>query len=182
LLAAIHAANPDSSPPATPAPAHVEIKDIPGVLDIPWLTPWQIALLAAAGVAVLALLLWWLLKRAPRRPAAPPPTPRQIALGELARLREQVATLDAYAFSIAVSGVLRAFIEGQFHLRALEQTSPEFLASLAEAPPFSSEDKQLLADFLEHCDMIKFARVEAGPEASRALLESASAFVEGAQA
>ena len=65
---------------------------------------------------------------------------------------------DPYAFSIQVSDILRQYVSAQYHLHATEQTSPEFLADAAKSPHFTGADKQLLADFLEHCDLIKFAR------------------------
>ena len=105
-----------------------------------------------------------------------------MALAALERLRAQVRTLSPYDFSIAVSEVLRTFIERQHRLRALEQTSPEFLASLAAARQFTEADRGLLADFLERCDLIKFARVEASAETSEELLGSATAFVQGGPA
>jgi hypothetical protein len=64
-------------------------------------------------------------------------------------------------------------------LRAVEQTSPEFLAAIADAPKFTSEDRYLLANFLNRCDMIKFARVEADSRVSLDLLGSGVEFVKG---
>jgi hypothetical protein len=59
------------------------------------------------------------------------------------------------------------------------QTSVEFLNALSRSPQFSEEDKMLLDDFLNRCDLIKFARYEATEEDSRNLLEEAARFVRG---
>ena len=104
---------------------------------------------------------------------------RALALRALEELRKQVHQLDPYAFSIAVSDVLRHFIGEHFGLWAEQQTSPEFLASIQDAPAFSEEDRTLLADFLERCDLVKFARIDANEATSEALLASAFAFVQG---
>ena len=80
-----------------------------------------------------------------------------------------------------VSDVLRTYVSGQFDLRATSQTSPEFLASIADSPRFSKEDKGLLATFLDRCDMLKFARIEAHAEENNELLGAAAAFVQGAR-
>src|SRR4029434_7896500 len=104
---------------------------------------------------------------------------RMIAMRELDLLRPQVQTLDPYEFSVKVSDVLRTFIEAQYGLRATHQTSPEFLASLAESKEFSEGDRDLLAQFLERCDLIKFARVDASSTDSAILHERAVAFVQG---
>ena len=62
------------------------------------------------------------------------------------------------------------------------QTSVEFLNALAKTSPFSSDEKSLLEDFLNRCDLIKFARYEATREDSRLLLEEATRFVKGGHA
>jgi hypothetical protein len=61
-------------------------------------------------------------------------------------------------FYFRVSGVLRQYIEDRFRLRAPERTTAEFLAELTASDRFSAEQKDLLAQFLQHCDMVKFAR------------------------
>jgi len=137
------------------------------------------AFVALVVVGLLAFGIVWYLRR---RPAGPPPSPRMIAMGELDLLRPQVATLDPYAFSVKVSDVLRTFIEAQYGLRAAHQTSPEFLASMAESREFSDKDRELLAQFLERCDLIKFARIDASSTDSAILHERAVAFVQGARA
>ena len=79
--------------------------------------------------------------------------------------------------------MLRTFISNaKFRLPATKQTSPEFLAAISASPNFTDADRSLLAGFLEHCDMIKFARIDATADDSAKLLESAFAFVQGGRA
>ena len=167
-------------PQATPAPP--EIRDIAPPVDVfPW-PPWMVGIAIAVTVVILGVVVWLIVRAIRRRPGAAPLTPRALALRELETLRAQVNGLDPYAFSVRVSDVLRGYIEAQFGLRAKEQTSPEFLASLAGASQFADEDRALLARFLEKCDLIKFARIDATSEDSAALLSSAMAFVQGGRA
>ncbi|MDQ3623757.1 MAG: DUF4381 family protein [Verrucomicrobiota bacterium] len=162
-------------PPATP-PA---IRDIAPPVDVSPYPLWMI-IAVSAGVALIAAGVLWLLIRAWRkRPPPLPPSPRSVTLGALEKLRSQVMTLDPYAFSIAVSDVLRSFIGAQYGLRAAHQTSPEFLAAISDSPKFSGDDRTLLGRFLERCDLIKFARIDAGRDESEELLRSAIAFVQG---
>jgi hypothetical protein len=114
------------------------------------------------------------------RPKPPPPTAKDIALKRLAEAEADIARKAPYVFSIQVSDILRQYISAQYHLHAPEQTSPEFLAEAAKSPHFTGADKALLAEFLERCDLIKFAHVDATVEDSRALLEQAVRFVKGA--
>ena len=54
--------------------------------------------------------------------------------------------------------------------------------AISGSPLFSTNDRTLLSRFLEKCDMIKFARVEATSADNTELVESALAFVRGGQA
>jgi hypothetical protein len=162
-------------PNTTPSP----IRDIAPPLDVFPYPPWMVAIAVGAAVLITALLAWLLIRWWRNRPGPPPPSPRSIALLALEKLRDQVQRLDPYAFSIAVSDVLRTFIGAHYGLHAREQTSPEFLAAISGAARFSTDDRALLTRFLERADMIKFARVDATTEDSQQLLSSASAFVEG---
>jgi len=140
---------------------------------------WMV--LTAAGIALLVLLLIVaIIIRAVRsRPKPAPPTPREIALKRLKQAEADLTRKNPYAFSIQVSDILRQYVSAQYHLHATEQTSPEFLADAAKSPHFTGADKGLLADFLEHCDLIKFAHVDATVDDSKALLDQAVCFVKG---
>lgn len=180
LLAAIQQAPGQPVAPSAENPADL-IHDIAPPVPVP-MPAWQWALIGLGALALAGLLVWLFVRWYRNRPVAPPETPRAVALRELGALRSQVRILDPYQFSIAVSDVLRSFVGRQFGLRAKEQTSPEFLAAIGHAPGFTADDRQLLAQFLERCDLIKFARVEADARVSEELLESALAFVRGGRA
>ncbi|HEY8901998.1 MAG TPA: DUF4381 family protein [Chthoniobacterales bacterium] len=161
--------NPQAAP--TPAPLH----DIAGPIAF---FPYPIWVVAAAGVsalALLALLGWFFFFRA-RRPG-PVPTPAERAMAELARLRGGVATTEPYAFSIAVSNVLRSYLSEARGLRATTQTSREFLESISRGQVFRDEEREALAAFLEKADLIKFARMDASADDCAGLLESAERLV-----
>ena len=68
----------------------------------------------------------------------------------------------------------------QYQLPVTRQTSVEFLNALAASSPFSGDEQSLLSDFLNRCDLIKFARYDATREDSRLLLGEADRFVKGA--
>ena len=103
------------------------------------------------------------------------------ALDALQRIGDQMEMLSPYEFSITVSDILRGYVTEQYQLPVTRQTSVEFLAMLAKSSPFSPEEASLLQDFLERCDLIKFARYDATPDDSRRLLEEAIQFVKGAK-
>ena len=154
-----------------------EFHDIAPPVDYSLLKPMTVFALVAGAVLVLALLTW-LIVRWRRRPR-PQPTARQIALDELARIESEIEKLSPYQFSIRVSDILRRFVTDEYNLPVTRQTSVEFLAALTGASPFSESDKMLLSEFLNRCDLIKFARLEATTADSRSLLDEARNFVRG---
>ncbi|MEO6786443.1 MAG: DUF4381 family protein [Chthoniobacteraceae bacterium] len=181
ILAALQPASPPAaqSAPSAAAPDPLAgLRDIAPPVDVPW-PPWVWWAIGVGSVVLLALLTWLVVWLARRKPKTPPPTARMIALRALEELRAHIRELDPYAFSVRVSDVLRTYVSGQFDLHATTQTSPEFLASIADSPRFSGEDRKLLATFLERCDMLKFARIEAHAEENGELLTAAAAFVQG---
>jgi hypothetical protein len=156
-----------------------EFHDIAPPVDYSLIPPWLIFLGVFVLLTVIGLLVWFI-ARALRRPA-PIQSPRDRALSILDQMRTEIEKLDPYRFSIRVSDILRRYVMEQFKLPVTRQTSVEFLAGLRGSSPFSEDEKSLLEDFLNRCDLIKFARYEATSSDSQLLLEEAFRFVEGGQ-
>jgi hypothetical protein len=154
-----------------------EFHDITGPVDYFLLKAWMIVC-GVAGVLLVIALTTWLIKRWRNR-AVVVKTPRERALDQLVRIQSQIDKLTPYQFSIRVSDILRRYVTEQYQLPVTRQTSVEFLNALAATSPFSSEEQSLLSDFLNRCDLIKFARYEASTEDSRLLLNEADKFVRG---
>jgi hypothetical protein len=161
---------------ASPTPA---IHDIRPPLDVFPCPMWMVATAGAVALVLVGLAVALIVSAARRRPKPPPPTPREIALKKLIEAEAELSRKQPYAFSIQVSDILRQYVSAQYKLRANEQTSPEFLADAAKSPHFTGADKTLLAEFLEHCDLIKFARIDATIDDSRALFDQAVRYVKG---
>ncbi|MEY2509942.1 MAG: hypothetical protein QOE26_705 [Verrucomicrobiota bacterium] len=159
--------------------AAADIHEIAPPVDYSLVPPWVIYTAIALGLVILGLIGWWLWKRAQR--PKPVRSPRDRALDALHGISAQIETLTPYQFSITVSDILRGYVTEQYQLPVTRQTSVEFLAMLAKSSPFSPEEASLLQDFLERCDLIKFARYDATPDDSRRLLEEAIQFVKGAK-
>ena len=156
-----------------------EFHDIAPPVDYSLIPPWAIFVATFIGLSLLGLL-GWLLARRPK-PPQPPKLPRQIALEELERISREIEKINPYRFSIRVSDILRRYVTDQYALPVTRQTSVEFLTALAKSSPFSENEKSLLTDFLDRCDLIKFARYEATSADSALLLEEATRFVKGEQ-
>jgi hypothetical protein len=156
-----------------------EFHEIAPPLDYSLVPRWVIFLAAFAGLSLIGLIVW-LVRRFRRRPEVIK-SPRQRAIEELEYMETEVEGMQPYRFSIRVSDVLRRYVTEQYSLPVTKQTSVEFLSALAKSSPFSIDDKLLLEDFLNRCDLIKFARYAATVADSGLLLEEAKRFVEGGQ-
>jgi hypothetical protein len=156
-----------------------EFHDIAPPVDYSLVPPWVIFVGTFVGLALLGLVAW-LIARKRKRPQ-PPQLPRQRAIDALERIAAEIEQLNPYQFSIRVSDILRRYVSEQYALPLTRQTSVEFLTALRNASAFSEEEKLLLADFLNRCDLIKFARYDATTADSHLLLEEAMRFVKGGE-
>lgn len=163
--------------PSSSAPATNALRDIKPPIDIPTGQEWF--WLALAGVALLALL-WFAWRRWRRKAAAtPPPEPIPPHIRARQRLQEALSLLHApREFCIMVSDTVRWYLEERFALRAPERTTEEFLRELQSSPLLSGMQKRGLADFLERCDLVKFAKYEPGEPELMDLHGSATRLVE----
>jgi hypothetical protein len=184
LLAVIKAASPTpaaAAAPSTPAapatPPMIRPEEAP--VDYSQYPTWVFVVGGLVALVLLSALVYYFIQEARKPRVIIPPHPRTVALAELHQLRTEAQTLDPYTFSIVVSHVLRRYIEAQYRVPALEQTSPEFLAAIARDVHFSPAERRLLAEFLQECDAIKFARMGADASVNESLLERAIAFVRG---
>lgn len=134
------------------------------------------------SLLLAGLVAWYLL----RRPKTPKPTgprfsPREAARQKLAELEARMDAMDARTFGGEVCDVLRIYIGDEYRMHPERQTSPEFLASVAATRVFSRNEHTLLSEFLDGCDLLKFARLEATPTGKRALLSQALEFIDGSE-
>jgi len=153
------------------------IHDIAPPIHYSLIPLWVIFLGSVIALVLLGLLVW--LGSRLFRKGQRVLSPRERAEEALFEIEKEIESTPPYQFSIRVSDVLRRYVLEQFDLPMTRQTSIEFLNSLTAAGKFSDDEKLLLADFLERCDLIKFARYEATADDSRRLLEEARRFVQG---
>jgi len=162
--------------PATPSSVISEdIRDIRGPKHIP--SPWLWPLWLAGGAALAALLYaTWRWNR--RRALAAALLPYEIALAKLEAARALMQPENAREFSIIVSEIVRQYIEVRFEVWAARRTTEEFLHDLIDPSDVSlANHRDLLADFLRHCDLAKFARWILSIEEMETMLQSAHNFV-----
>jgi len=157
---------------STNAGATNDIRDIKA--PVPVSSGWTWVAWMLGGAVVLALL-WWAWNRWRRKKSEPVPEVLIPAHERARKKLEQALKLidEPKPFCTAVSDALRLYLEERFGLHAPERTTEEFLFELQATPRLTFSQKQSLADFLERCDLVKFAKFEPPQTALRDLYEAA---------
>jgi hypothetical protein len=159
-----------------------QFRDIKGPVELPaaasrrWMM-WGGGALAAVLLCAVAVIVWRRLRRPGPQPVAQPHEWAFDRLRELidAQLVEQGRTQE---FFYGLSEITRVYIELRFGLMAPERTTEEFLAEAKESTALPSAHKAKLAEFLQACDMVKFARYEPKNEEIEGAFNAARDFVD----
>jgi hypothetical protein len=167
--------------PTGPAVATVAVtNDIrpikpPVPISNPWVWLWWgLALALVAGAVAGAL--WWRQKKRLTPPPVPVVPPHLRARQRLAEALLHLS--DPRRFCIEVSDAVRVYLEERFEFHAPDRTTDEFLVELQDTHLLSSDQKASLGEFLQSCDLVKFAKHEPTEQALRELHESACRLVD----
>jgi hypothetical protein len=161
-------------------------RDITGTLAPERHTPAWVWFAGAGGVIATVLgayLVYRALRR--RRERAEPPVPPVVwALRELAALDrpEWLDDPQLQPFYYRLSEIVRIYIEKQFGLAAPEMTTEEFLVMLARDRARLPYDQQRLREFMEACDIVKYAAFQPRREDAQHALGAARSFVDATAA
>jgi hypothetical protein len=103
-----------------------------------------------------------------------------VAVAQLRALEDDgpPAAEAADGWFVALSAIVRRYLEQRYEIRAPELTTEEFLLVATARPELSSEHRALLTSFLERCDRVKFAGYRPDADESLATLKAARGFVE----
>jgi hypothetical protein len=156
-------------------PPGEDIRDIRGPKKVfpAWLVP---ALLAAGVLLAIGGYAAWRWRQRRRLPRAL--LPFEVALQRLEALRPLMQPATVREFSIAISDIVRGHIEQAFAVTATHRTTEEFLRDLLDSSNASlAAHRNLLAEFLNRCDVAKFAGVSLSRQIMESLLQSARSFV-----
>jgi hypothetical protein len=163
---------PAQAPAATNAVPLTFHEGLKPLIAIPngWL--WAIWIAAILALCAGAWLAWRYGRKKAAAALAVPPVPPHVRARRA--LDAALALLsDPKAFSIAVSGAIRGYLEERFEFHAPDRTTEEFLRELRGSNLLTTEQKLSLGDFLENCDLIKFAKYEPTETELRALHDAA---------
>jgi hypothetical protein len=154
------APSPNTPPSAAPANASPQdqLDDIrpPFFYLHSWFWLW-IALGVIAAIALLIMLWYWF---RPNRQLSPK-TAYELALEKLERARALIREDEPMPYAVLVSETIRSYLGQRFQAPSTRSTTEEFLRQM-EADPTTplAGHRELLREFLQSCDMVKFARYQ----------------------
>jgi hypothetical protein len=140
-----------------------DVRDItpPVGLDKNYFRLYIIIAIVLGVLALVAIVLHYVYNRKNRETEsiAEPLSAHQIAYNELESLRAMnlISKGQIKEYYYRLSNIVRHYIENRFKLMAPERTTEEFLAEMMVTTRLTEDHKKLVEDFLEHCDMVKFA-------------------------
>lgn len=162
-----------------------DIKDIyeaqPSLLA--WLEehwPWLVGLWAALGlIGGGAALLQRLRRKRVQDEAPPPPLPLHEAmllrLDELERQRLWQQG-EVKAHYIALTDILRSYVEARLEVPAMERTTDELVQAL-RVTALPAAHREQLANVLRLADLVKFAKLAPAPAENEAAVPAARRFI-----
>jgi len=154
-----------------------DLRDIRPPVAIPSGWAWVLWVAGALLVAALVFLAWRYAKRRRQEVTPVPVIPPHIIAKQ--RLMDALALLgQPREFCIAVSDAVRWYLEQRFDFHAPERTTEEFLVELGATDRLTPDQKQSLGEFLQRCDLVKFARYEPREPELRELHAAAVRLVE----
>ena len=162
--------------------AELEIRDISGPVSLPPPQRGWIYAVVIGGIAfvlvVVVIVVWWKRRRifefvTPKIPA------HELAYRELERLLAEKLLDEGQIklFYYKLSDILRHYIENRFGLHAPERTSEEFLEELRSSDVLQTDHKQLLKEYMQHCDLVKFAEYQPESEDIQKTFDACKRFI-----
>ena len=154
-----------------------DIRDIAPPVAIPSGYEWLWWGLAALALLTLAAWAWSARQKRRAQVFVVPPVPAHLRAKQ--QLQAALALINQpKPFVIAVSDTSRHYLEERFEFHAPERTTEEFLHELRRTALLTRDQKDSLGDFLQRCDLVKFAKYEPGEPELRELHGSALRLVE----
>lgn len=137
---------------------------------LPYAAPWTFLevlpyiLWCLLGIAVIVILwfIWWRYKKhkplfTPQKEEIPPYV---LAIQSLDSIKEEKlwSVGREKEYYTRLTDTVRAYLDGEFGIFAMEQTSTETLKSMQECSKIKSDECSKIADLLTTADYVKFAK------------------------
>jgi hypothetical protein len=165
----------------------LQIKDIKPPEELPLdknKLLWLAGSILLIIILVVAGFVYWRKTRAKKEVVMVQASPDEIAFQELDTLLAEnlLSRGEIKLFHLRISDILRRYIENRFGLKAPERTTEEFLTELTRDMQMQKallgDHKRLLGEFLNQCDLVKFAKHEPSIEESGKTVTVCREFIE----
>ena len=118
---------------------------------------WWIALAVIGAIALLVLVWFWL---RPHRLFSPK-SAYELALEKLEKARALLREDNPMPYAVFVSETIRSYLGQRFQAPSTRRTTEEFLRQMeADRTTPLAGHRDLLREFLQSCDLVKFARYQ----------------------
>ncbi len=144
--------------------AWAQLKEVKPPVEYPMNRLW-IYLLFGILTALLSLFLFNLYRTVSRKSVSSEiKSPQETAYARLEELHRRFLPEkgELKEYYTVLGDILRRYCEDRFRVRAAEMTTPEFLEHVRKTQLFSAEREALFREFLDSCDMVKFAKYTPG--------------------
>ncbi len=157
--------------PGQMTPPKMGTNDIRGIkppVEIASGWTWILWALGASALLAVVWAAWRVWRNRRTQLQAPSVVPAHIRARQ--RLEDALALLgEPKRFCTLVSDTIRVYLEERFEFHAPERTTEEFLLELQGTNLLTRDQKDSLGDFLQCCDLVKFAQYEPGEPELRSL-------------
>ena len=137
-------------------------------------------------ILVIAFLIFLILRKNKKTDATEeiqvPIDPYEDALNEIQGLQKQNPPLSPKPFVFRLSEILRIYVERVFSVPAMELTGEEFMREIASHSFFKDRYDQILREFIDQGDRIKYSKENKDDGQMKLLLETALHFVKDTHA
>jgi hypothetical protein len=139
-----------------------DIKDVKPPVNLPdlWWLLWLLPVLIVIAAGIYFLLRYKKPQQVPVLPQVPELPAWEKAYQELEALRRENLLDKGFLkeFFTRVSDITRHYMENRFNIRAPHMSTEEFLYYLGITGHLNEIQKTALKEFLNSCDMVKFAK------------------------
>jgi len=138
-------------------------------------------LIMGTVVCIGGVLIWLFRRKKNTQTLSPPPEPAHLRALEKLNILQQEELLRKgrlKEYFSRLGDIVREYIELRFAIRAQELTTEEFLVFVRDNADRLGQHVALLSQFLETCDMVKFARYQPQAQEADAAYEAARRFIE----
>jgi flagellar biosynthesis/type III secretory pathway M-ring protein FliF/YscJ len=125
-----------------------------------YLHSWSWVWVVLAALVIFAFVIFLIIQSRPKKILSAK-SAYELALEKLEQARALLREDQPMPYAIAVSETIRSYLGQRFHAPSTRRTTEEFLRQMeADRTTPLAEHRDLLREFLQSCDLVKFARYQ----------------------